>query len=73
MFVVQDYLLTSCTPSGWEYGSNDVTDQTPETIVEEIVRERIFQHLDKEIPYVIKQVRPGKYIFGLSIWTHLFC
>ncbi len=56
LFVNKEHLLSSCTPLPWEYGANDDTDQSVETIVEEIIRERLFHYLDKEIPYIIKQV-----------------
>jgi GTP-binding protein Era len=56
---LKDYLLSSTKVLPWEYDASCTTDLTPETIVEDIIREKLFLNLDKEIPYVLTQVKPS--------------
>ena len=51
---IQDYLLSSAKPGKWEDIS--ALQSSLLTVVEDIVREKLFLHLQKEIPYVIQQV-----------------
>lgn len=48
----------SCAKVGeWDFLALGPVDTPPLAQVEDIVREKLFMHLDKEIPYVISQVR----------------
>ena len=53
---LQEYLLTSAKVRKWEFSTLELTDQPMLHLVEDIVREKICIHTDKEIPYVTKQV-----------------
>ena len=50
----QDYLFSSANPGKWEDIS--ALQSSLLTVVEDIVREKLFLYLQKEIPYVIQQV-----------------
>lgn len=48
--------LVSLAPRrGWEYSSRQVTDLSPLERLTEIVREQLFHHLHKEVPYRVRQ------------------
>ena len=55
----KDYLVSTAKEGEWEFLASGMTDTPPLTQVEGIVREKLFLHLKKEIPYVIDQVRLG--------------
>lgn len=52
----QEYLLSCTQPGLWEYSVAVQSDQSELALVEDIVREKLFLHLHREIPYVITQV-----------------
>ena len=52
----QDYLLSCAKPRKWEYSVSEVTDQPALSLVEDIIREKICLHTEKEIPYLTTQV-----------------
>jgi GTP-binding protein Era len=52
---VLDALLEKATPGSWEMEAGSSTTLTPEERVEEVIREKIYRCLHKEIPYHIKQ------------------
>ena len=56
-FSSQSFLLASAKPGAWEYSVTEYTDQPALVLVEDIVREKLLVHLDKEIPYSVTQVR----------------
>ena len=53
---VKNYLLSCAVPRPWEYNVESSSDQSDEWTVEDVIREKLCLYLDKEIPYVIKQV-----------------
>ena len=55
----KDFLVSSAKEGEWELLASGLTDTPPLKRVEDIIREKLFLHLDKEIPYVIDQVRLG--------------
>ncbi|CAN7991651.1 unnamed protein product [Ixodes hexagonus] len=48
---VRNYLLRAAQPKDWMYPKELVTDQNPHEIATMIVREKILNHLSKEVPY----------------------
>lgn len=50
---LRDYLLKHATPGNWQYPEVFVTDQGPKEVVLGTIREKLLDHLDKEIPYLI--------------------
>ena len=51
---------------------SEVTDQPALSLVEDIIREKIFHHTDEEIPYVVKQVCQLKVISGFLLYFLYF-
>lgn len=48
--------MSCASPGLWEYSVTVQSDQSQLTLVEDIVREKLFLHLHREIPYVVQQV-----------------
>lgn len=46
-----DHLFASAQPGQWEFPASSRTDQSSSELVEEIVREKIFERVHQEIPY----------------------
>jgi GTPase Era involved in 16S rRNA processing len=72
---LREYLLTCTRPGLWEYSVAVQSDQSELALVEDIVREKLLQHLHREIPYVITQTnliweREGD---TLMIYQNLTC
>lgn len=75
----QQFLLCSAKPGAWEYSLSDYTDQPTLVLVEDTIREKLFLHLHKEIPYLVTQVNEVVFLkcvrkFGLFCYPmlHLF-
>ncbi len=60
---MQVYLLGHAPKGEWQYLSHEMTDTPTLDLVENIVREKLFKYLEKEIPYVITQVSSHTYTF----------
>jgi len=56
---LKEYLLSNAQPGDWEFAPNVHTDLSQLKIATEIIREKLFRHLNKEIPYSIKQENLG--------------
>ncbi len=52
---LQNYLFMNSVPREWEFDSTDRTDRTELEQASEIVREAIYQRLNKELPYQVRQ------------------
>eukprot|EP00743_Colponemidia_sp_Colp-15_P008460 GILK01009198.1.p1 GENE.GILK01009198.1~~GILK01009198.1.p1 ORF type:complete len:390 (-),score=53.12 GILK01009198.1:54-1076(-) len=52
---LEEYLKEMALPRPWEYPANTKTDLDTEDLIAEIIREKCFQRLHKEIPYRIRQ------------------
>uniref|UniRef100_A0A8C7HZQ5 GTPase Era, mitochondrial n=1 Tax=Oncorhynchus kisutch TaxID=8019 RepID=A0A8C7HZQ5_ONCKI len=50
------YLVVGAKPGSWQYHSDVLTDQTPEEICTNTVREKLLEYLPKEVPYTMTQV-----------------
>ena len=48
--------MSCARPGLWEFSVTVQSDQSQLTLVEDIVREKLFLHLHREIPYVVQQV-----------------
>lgn len=52
---LRSYLFQSAKPGQWQYHSEVLTDQAPEDVCLNTVREKLLQHLPKEVPYTVTQ------------------
>eukprot|EP00042_Codosiga_hollandica_P018397 m.53962 g.53962 ORF g.53962 m.53962 type:complete len:227 (-) comp48678_c0_seq1:180-860(-) len=74
---LKQFLLANATSGDWEYSPDASTDQTKVKRFEEIIREQLFLHLRKELPYTLSQhiVRwtedsaSGAIAIDLILWT----
>uniref|UniRef100_A0A6B2LBJ0 Era-type G domain-containing protein n=1 Tax=Arcella intermedia TaxID=1963864 RepID=A0A6B2LBJ0_9EUKA len=60
---LQNWLTSQAKPRNWEYHPDVKTDQSELQICEEIIREKIFKRINKEVPYAITLQNVG--------WTYL--
>lgn len=51
MLWLQSYFLAAAKPGSWQYHSGVLTDQTPEDISTNIIREKLLEYLPQEVPY----------------------
>jgi len=56
---LQNYLLNEAPAREWTFHENTITNQSPVEILEELVRECIFQRLNQEVPYLVRQDTVG--------------
>ncbi|XP_008995422.3 GTPase Era, mitochondrial [Callithrix jacchus] len=52
---LKKYLLAQAQPGPWEYHSEVLTNQTPEEICANIIREKLLEYLPQEVPYNVQQ------------------
>jgi len=45
----------SAPQSPWLYAEDQVSDASPEVIAEELIREKVYQRLNQELPYILTQ------------------
>lgn len=62
----QKYLFDGAKPGQWQYHSEVLTDQGPEEMCINTIREKLLQHLPKEVPYSMTQV-------GYDLWAPKRC
>jgi GTP-binding protein Era len=60
---LKDYLLEAALSREWQYSADAVTDASPLERAEEIIREKVYQRLNQEVPYIVRQHNVG--------WTEL--
>ncbi|KAJ8266353.1 hypothetical protein GJAV_G00129450 [Gymnothorax javanicus] len=53
---LQRYLMLGAKPGSWHYHSEVLTDQSPEEICINTVREKLLEYLPQEVPYNVTQV-----------------
>ncbi|XP_073902584.1 GTPase Era, mitochondrial isoform X3 [Castor canadensis] len=53
--ILKQYLLAQAQPGPWEFHSEVLTNQTPEEICTNKVREKLLEHLPEEVPYSVQQ------------------
>lgn len=51
---VMNFVESNSVERTWEFKKGEVTDQTPEKLIEEFVRARLLDYLPQEIPYLLK-------------------
>uniref|UniRef100_UPI00398F722A GTPase Era, mitochondrial n=1 Tax=Pristiophorus japonicus TaxID=55135 RepID=UPI00398F722A len=52
---LQRYLMSKAQPGPWDYHSAVITDQSPQEICCNLIRERLLEYLPQEVPYNITQ------------------
>ncbi|XP_077021465.1 GTPase Era, mitochondrial [Tamandua tetradactyla] len=52
---LKQYLLAQARPGPWEFHSEVLTNQTPEEICTNIIREKLLEYLPQEVPYNVQQ------------------
>lgn len=52
---LKNYFMVAAKPGSWQYHSEVLTDQTPEQICTNTIREKLLEYLPQEVPYSITQ------------------
>ncbi|GAA6070314.1 GTPase Era, mitochondrial [Tachysurus ichikawai] len=52
---LKSYLMVEAKPGSWHYHSAVLTDQSPEDICTNIIREKLLEYLPQEVPYTLTQ------------------
>lgn len=52
---LKSYFLMNAKPGEWQYHSEVLTDQSPEEICTNIIREKLLEYLPQEVPYSVTQ------------------
>ena len=52
----QSYFMVAAKPGLWQYHSEVLTDQSPQEICTNIIREKLLEYLPQEVPYSMTQV-----------------
>lgn len=48
--------MSAAKPGSWQYHSEVLTDQSPEDLCSNIIREKLLEYLPQEVPYSVTQV-----------------
>ncbi|XP_074467211.1 GTPase Era, mitochondrial [Sebastes fasciatus] len=52
---LKSYFMVAAKPGSWQYHSEVLTDQTPEEVCTNIIREKLLEYLPQEVPYSMTQ------------------
>ncbi|XP_057677692.1 GTPase Era, mitochondrial isoform X2 [Corythoichthys intestinalis] len=52
---LKSYLVSTAKSGAWQYHSEVLTDQNPEEMCINIIREKLLEHLPQEVPYAVTQ------------------
>ncbi|XP_021167956.2 GTPase Era, mitochondrial isoform X1 [Fundulus heteroclitus] len=52
---LKSYFLAAAKPGSWQYHSEVLTDQSPEEVCTNIIREKLLEYLPQEVPYSMTQ------------------
>ncbi|KAK3509302.1 hypothetical protein QTP70_028558 [Hemibagrus guttatus] len=52
---LKSYLMVEAKPGAWQYHSAVLTDQSPEDICTNTIREKLLEYLPQEVPYTVTQ------------------
>ncbi|XP_015239128.1 PREDICTED: GTPase Era, mitochondrial [Cyprinodon variegatus] len=52
---LKSYFLVAAKPGSWQYHSEVLTDQSPEEVCTNIIREKLLEYLPQEVPYSMTQ------------------
>ncbi len=61
--------MTAAKPGSWQYHSEVLTDQSPEEVCTNIIREKLLEYLPQEVPYSMTQVTNEPVLQGRSNFT----
>lgn len=50
--------MAAAKPGAWQYHSEVLTDQSPEEVCTNLIREKLLEYLPQEVPYSLTQVSP---------------
>ena len=50
---LKEFMLSKCNSGQWQYDEDDITDMPIKAMATEITREKLFMHLEQELPYCI--------------------
>lgn len=49
--------MAGAKPGPWQYHSEVLTDQSPEEVLSNTIREKLLEYLPQEVPYSMTQVK----------------
>ncbi|XP_028451220.1 LOW QUALITY PROTEIN: GTPase Era, mitochondrial [Perca flavescens] len=52
---LKSYFMAAAKPGSWQYHSEVLTDQSPEEVCTNIIREKLLEYLPQEVPYSMTQ------------------
>ncbi|KAK2828782.1 hypothetical protein Q5P01_019816 [Channa striata] len=52
---LKNYFMVAAKPGPWQYHSEVLTDQSPEEVCTNIIREKLLEYLPQEVPYSVTQ------------------
>ncbi|XP_069003040.1 GTPase Era, mitochondrial [Embiotoca jacksoni] len=52
---LKNYFMVAAKPGSWRYHSEVLTDQSPEDVCNNIIREKLLEYLPQEVPYSMTQ------------------
>ncbi|XP_070773469.1 GTPase Era, mitochondrial isoform X2 [Enoplosus armatus] len=52
---LKSYFMVAAKPGSWQYHSEVLTDQSPEEVCTNIIREKLLEYLPQEVPYTMTQ------------------
>jgi GTP-binding protein Era len=61
---LKNFLFTQCQYPGWLYQKNEITNASNRFLASEITREKLFLHLNQEIPYQLNVLTDSYQIFN---------
>ena len=62
--MLQDYLFDNAKQRRWDCAMSELTDQSALEVVQDVIREKLCKHTDKELPYVVQQ---ASVVVGVAI------
>lgn len=61
--------MVAAKPGSWQYHSEVLTDQSPEEVCTNFIREKLLECLPQEVPYSVTQVTNGPFLHSQSHMT----
>ncbi|XP_059208207.1 GTPase Era, mitochondrial [Centropristis striata] len=59
---LKSYFMVAAKPGSWQYHSEVLTDQSPEVVCTNLIREKLLEYLQQEVPYSMTQ--------SIELWQH---
>ncbi|XP_018547938.1 GTPase Era, mitochondrial [Lates calcarifer] len=73
---LKSYFMVAAKPGPWQYHSEVLTDQSPEEVCKNIIREKLLEHLPQEVPYSVTQTvelwqegEEGKLLISVKLYV----